>query len=188
MRLILLLLFIPFFSFAWYPHKTSSEIRLIAVNNLKQWKNFSEWDISGQLLQKKISDQSQIGAMFSLGSKEKESKIGAHYTYSINKFVDIAFSGDISQNQKFGGSFWLNCNVYWDQFELKPFINIDHKTLAEVGFILYFKVAKSLFNVGLSYSPKGSLLQTGIKKEQTIAVLFGTSFDNVNNIIPEVLK
>ena len=183
-KILFSILIMPLFCFGWYPHKTSSEIRVIAVNTLENFKNFNDWDISGQLLQKKISEQSQIGAMFSLGSREKESKIGAHYTYSVNKYVDVAFSGDVSQHQNFGGSFWVNLNVFYKGFELKPFFNVDHRTLSELGLIVYKKIGESFFNFGVAYSPHVSLTGNKESKESTISLLFGTSFENLGKLIP----
>ena len=125
----------------------------------------------GQLLQKKISDASQIGAMFELGSHQKQAKIGAHYTYSVNNYMDVGLSGDISQLKNLGASVWINLNINVKNLLLKPFVNIDHKTLAEAGIISYFKVNGVDFNVGISFAPK--VLK---RKNQKIALLFGTSF------------
>ena len=182
--ILILFLFYTSLAFGWYPHKHSHEIRLIArtiENPLKS--GLSGWDVNGQLLQKKITEKSQIGAMFELGSKDKESKLGAHYTYSLNRYVDLAVSGDVSQLQNFGGSFWLNLNLQYKDFDFKPFVNVDHKTIAETGFVLYKSFGGVLFNVGFAYSPSLSIkdkVQLASEKTQDarFTVIFGTSLDS----------
>ena len=174
-----------FNSEAWYPHKNQSEIRFIASHsgpmNLMAVSEIHNWDISGQLLQKKLSDKSQMGAMFELGHGVKESKIGAHYTYSVNQLLDVGIAGDVSNLKNMGASFWINLNLPYKSFLFKPFINVDHRTLAETGLISYFTIQGVECNLGLAYAPA-----VGKRNVPELSLLFGTSF-SVNALFDKFL-
>ena len=165
-----------FKAMAIYPYKNNSEIRFVASHSGKlsfeSLKRVGAWDISGQLLQKKISDQSQVGASFELGQGAiKESKLGANYVYSLNELLDVGISGDISNLKNLGGSFWLNLNYHYKGFLFKPFVNVDHRKLAETGLVTYFKIQGVECSFGVAFAPA-----VGSRKVSKLSLLFGTSF------------
>ena len=171
-------------SFGWYPSSSESELRIIASSSTsKALAQFSSWDISGQILQKKINEKHQIGFMYELGLDDHEGKVGTHYTYSINHFVDVAVAGDLSQLKNIGSSFWINLNLNIKDFDFKPFVSISHKTVTEWGFVVYKKYKNALFNVGLAFSPDHRIIGDNEKKDQKVVLVFGTTIDSLTPFI-----
>ena len=190
LKLLLVTLLFPLFSFgSWYPHKSTSEIRFVSAHKgkitEKNLKKLSRWEVSGRLIQATIKDDHQIGGVFQLGSEVSESKLGLHYTYTINKLLDVTVAGDTSDAfKKIGGSFFVNLNLNYKRFNLKPFVNIDHKRIAELGFVVYFPVQGVECNAGLAYTPS-----LGKDQKSRIVLMFGTSFlDSKNGIIGKYFK
>ena len=177
--LISLFIICSSFCWGWYPHKTGSELRLIAKNSIQNLSELDSWEISGQLLKKKIGESSQVGAMFELGSIDKSSKVGGHYTYSINEFVDVALSLEFHQHKELGGSFWVNLNIPVKGYEFKPFFNINNKKIGEIGVIIYKKIRKTLFNVGISAGASNEKISESL----VFTVILGTSFDNFDEFL-----
>ena len=163
--------------FAWYPHKHNSELRMVASQSgplsRKSLTKLSKYSFTGQLLKKQLSDDVSIGAMFELGDHQQKAKLGALVNYKVNPLLDVAVAGDLNQARKLGASMWFNLNLKYKEFLIKPFININHKKLAESGVILYKEVQDVSVHIGIAYAPN-----IGERKREKITFVFGTSFSD----------
>ena len=174
---------------SWYPHKSTSELRFVSAHKgeIKEenLKKLSRWEVSGRLLHATVKNGHQLGGIFQLGSEVSESKLGLHYTYSVNELLDLTVAGDAKDAFKnFGGAFWVNLNINYKGFHIKPFFNVDHKQFSEVGIVAYFKLQGVECNVGFAYAPK-----IGPRKEEVLTLMFGTSFlDNDNGLLGRYFK
>ena len=174
--LLVSLLFPLFVNASWYPHNAVSEIRFVSSHDgevtQENLKKLSRWEVSGRLGHVAFKNGHQVGGIFQLGSEISESKMGVHYTYKVNEILDLTVAGDAMDGfTKFGGAFYANLNLKFKGLDIKPFINVDHNQLAEVGAVVYFKVQGVECNVGLAYAPK-----LGKREEEQITLMFGTSF------------
>ena len=93
----------------------------------------------------------------------------------------------MSDEIKLGSSFWVNLNLNYNGFDIKPFVNVNHKTLGEAGVIVYKRVGSTEFNVGLSYAPKSKLSSILNKTKSQLSqgrvtLIFGTSFKDITDI------
>lgn len=180
--LFLIFIFFTFNCFAWYPVYSNNEFRLIASGKIQNlYKDFGkDWRIEGQLISVKPVQNIKIGGLFSKG--KSDSTIGAHVTYSINPFIDLTVTGDLKSIDDIGGNFVLSGNIFLlkGRCLIKPFVQVDHKFVGEIGFINYFKMQKNIwFHYGLGYSPKIKNLKG--HESHSVSILLGTSFFDYKN-------
>lgn len=171
--------FISFYAYGWYPVHSNHEFRIIAKGSLNKIQTFEDvlnnWNIEGQLISLKPIKGLKVGGLFSKG--KKTSSIGAHLTYSINKYVDISLIGDVESLEKIGGSFTLSLNLDKDKFLFKPFLQVSEEKIGEIGLIIYYDIDKNImFHVGLGLSPRIKMNKTKIIQKNSITFIFGTVF------------
>ena len=185
MTKLLSLLFIGLFCMAgygWYPVHSKNEFRLIAsgpVQHLKEPSKLGKlWNIEGQLVSLHAAENLKIGGLFSKG--HEDSSIGAHVTYSFNKYIDLTVTGGLKSIKSLGGTFIVSGNYSpLPRVLLKPFLKVDHKQVGEFGSLVYLKAEDNIwFHLGLGYSPK---LRSGLPLNQhasnKLAVIAGVSFN-----------
>ena len=171
MKKILLVMLAGLFCFGawgWYPSKKTSEIRLIGQT--QGGIGSGDYSIEGQLLGAHVlNDNFHLGGVFKMSPENKDSKLGAMLTYSINKYVFISLSGDLSSKNDIGGEFILHGNFDVSAISFMPFAKINHNKIGEVGLITYFDLGGVMFSLGGGYKPP-----QGEDKHHNMIVLVGT--------------
>ena len=173
--LILFFIIFSFNVFAWYPVHANNEFRIIASGDIH---TMNEWKIQGQLISMKPVDDLKIGGIFS--KSDDESSVGAKITYSINPFLDLTATGDLKSLDDLGATFIISGNFYHkDDLLFKPFLQVDHEQVGEVGFIVYANAHRNIwFHMGLGYSPK--MPNSENYKIHKLSIILGTTFAEGN--------